>query len=60
MADLALFGHDAFALLGFFSKNVTFEGFLEGDLPGAGHFKPLFGTRIRSNLRHFDCFCMTP
>ena len=44
MADLALFGHDAFALLGFFSKNVTFEGFLEGDLPGAGHFKPLFGT----------------
>jgi len=32
---------------------VTFERFLEGDLPGAGYFKPLFGTRIGSYLWHF-------
>ncbi len=60
LADLAFFSHDTLAFLGFLGENVTFESFLEGDLPGAGHFKPLLGTRIRSNLRHFDCFCMKP
>jgi hypothetical protein len=52
--------HDALALLGFLSKNMTLERFLEGDLAGAGHFEPLLGTRIRSNLGHLDAFCLIP
>src|ERR1700679_2092780 len=59
LADFAFFGHDALALLGFFSEDMTFERFLEGDLPGAGYLKPLFCTRIGSNLWHFKCFCCT-
>ena len=43
-SDFALLGHYAFALLGFLCKDVTFEGFLEGDLTRAGYFKTLLGT----------------
>ena len=46
----------ALAFFGFFGQDVTFEGLLEGDLTGAGHFKPLLGTRVGLNLWHFKCF----
>jgi hypothetical protein len=54
MGDLSLFAEIAFAFLGFLGKNVTFEGFLVGDLPGAGYFEPLLGTGIRLDLWHFN------
>ena len=53
LADFAFFGHDTLAFLGFLGEDMTFERFLEGDLPGAGYLKPLFCTRIGSNLWHF-------
>ena len=59
LADFALFGHNTFAFFGFLGKNVAFERFLEGDLTCAGHFKPLFCTRIGSNLWHLTCFLCT-
>lgn len=52
---LAFHPHGTLALLGLLSKDVTFERFLEGDLAGTGHFEPLLGTRIRSNLGHLEC-----
>jgi hypothetical protein len=60
LADFAFFGHDTLALFGFLGKNVAFERFLEGDLTRAGYFKPLFCTRIGSNLWHLSCFCCVP
>ena len=60
LADFAFFGHNTLALLGFLGEDMTFERFLEGDLPGAGYLKPLFCTRIGSNLWHFNAFCMLP
>jgi len=58
MRNFAFHAHHALALLGLFSKNVTLERFLMSDLARAGHFKPLLGTRIRSNLRHLRCFLL--
>ena len=52
-ADRTLFVHQTFTFLRFFCEDVAFERFLEGDLAGAGHFKPLFGTGIRLYLWHF-------
>ena len=49
---LAFQPHYALAFLGFLSKDVTLKRFLEGNLPRAGHFEPLLGTGIRSNLWH--------
>ena len=49
--------HLTFTFLGFLSENVTLKSLLEGDLVGAGDFKPFFGTRIGSNLWHFNAFC---
>ncbi len=43
-SDLTLLGHYTLAFLGFLCKNVTFEGFLKGDLTRAGYFKTLLGT----------------
>ena len=60
LAHFALFGHDTLAFFGFLGKNVAFERFLEGDLTRAGHFKPLFCTRIGSNLWHLSCFFYSP
>jgi hypothetical protein len=60
MSNFSLFAEIAFALLRFLSKNVTFEGFLVGDLPRARYFKPLLGTGIRFDLRHLECFCCKP
>ena len=44
MTDKPFLVEIAFAFLRFLSKNVAFEGSLEGDLAGAGYFKPLLGT----------------
>ena len=60
LTDFAFLGHETFAFFGFLGKNVAFERFLEGDLTCAGHFKPLFCTRIGSNLWHLTCFCCNP
>lgn len=53
-SDLSFHAEIAFAFLGFLSKNVTFEGFLMGDLPRAGYLEPLLGTGIRLDLRHLE------
>jgi len=55
-ADHSLLIEGAFAFLRFLGKNVTFERLLVGNFARAGHFKPLFGTRIGLNLWHFGCF----
>jgi hypothetical protein len=55
-ADQSFLVHYAFALFRFLSKNVAFESFLEGDLPGAGDLESLFGTRVGFNLWHFLTF----
>jgi len=54
-SDFPFLAEIAFAFLGFLSKNVTFEGFLVGDLPGAGYLEPLLGTGIRLDLWHLEC-----
>ncbi len=54
--NFSFLSHDALALLGFLSQDVTFEGFLEGNFTSTSHFKSLLGTRVRFNLRHFKCF----
>ena len=54
-SDFSLLAEIAFAFLGFLSKNVTFEGFLVGDLPRSGYLEPFLGTGIRFDLRHFEC-----
>lgn len=43
----------AFAALGFFGKNVTFERLLVCDLPAASYLESLLGAGIRFNLWHF-------
>ena len=60
LADFTFLVHQALALLGFLSKNVTFKRFLEGDFAGAGDLEPLFGTRVGFNLWHVNAFCMIP
>lgn len=45
--------HASFSFSRFLGENVSFERLLVGDLPGASHFKALFGTGIRFYLRHF-------
>ena len=48
-----VFVEPAFAAIRLFSKNVTFEGLLMGDLAGAGYFESFFGTGVRFYLWHF-------
>ena len=52
MMNKSLLFHQAFSLLGFFGEDVSFESFLESDLPGAGDFESFFGTRVCFNLGH--------
>jgi len=53
MADNTFLGHVALAFLGFFCKDVTFEGLLVSDLACACDLKPFLGTRVRFDLWHF-------
>jgi hypothetical protein len=51
----------AFALFGFFSKNVSFKSFLMGDLSRAGYFEPLLCAGVGLNFWHYlSIFIFTP
>jgi hypothetical protein len=52
MAHRTFLFHEAFALLGFFGEDVSFESFLESNFPCAGDLKSFFGTRVCFNLWH--------
>ena len=54
--DNSLFVQVTFTFFWFLCQDMTFERLLVGDLAGAGHFKPLFGTWVGLYLWHFCSF----